>query len=388
MAKVYVAVGDLGTELRASADAACGDVLFSEPVYAFACENEDDEDCLPSIVQIAMDALLKFPVTEGAGRTFHHLTTGAADDDDVLKTSLFSWGAERILLKLASVNLLRSTTKDEVLLAIRRVAVNAFTVKSLVETEIDLEDEDLDVEQCIMQIGMEEERGIGVYILASAANHSCAPNAFVTFDDDNEITFRAINSIQAHQAVTISYGPVAGIDGNVHHRREEILDSHCFVCECTSCVTETTAMADLSISSADDYEALEFIEGTILGGDFTAAEALEKSEAIPLNILRSSMFGKAMADISIQLIGQDLDAACRFRKLASQSLELRCPEHHITFSYEILRLCLLQMRCGKRNDPKEIERARVILRRYFGTDYTYKRTLDALHRNATLNQHQ
>lgn len=387
MTKVYVAVGDLGAELRASADVACGEILFREPVYAFACEDEDDEESLPSIVQVAMDALLAFPETDVAGRTFHQLTATAADVDDAQKTSLFAWGAEQIMLKLASMDFPRTVTKDEVIQVIRRVAVNSFTVKSLIETEIDLDDEELDLEQCIMQIGMEEPRGIGVYILASAANHSCEPNAFVTFDENNEITFRAINSIQAHQAVTISYGPVVGIDGNVHRRREEILDSHCFVCECPSCVTEATSIITLS-SSADDYEALEFIDRILLGEAFTAAEALEKSETVPNTTLRSSMFGKAMTDTSMQLIAHDLETAFRFQKLALQSLELRCPECHITIAYEILRLCLLQMRDGERNDQNEIDRARVILRRYYGTDYAYKRTLDAFLRNATLTRYQ
>ena len=180
---------------------------------------------------------------------------------------------------------------------------------------------------------------------------------------------------------------IVGIDGNVHRRREEILDSHCFVCECPSCVTEATSIITLS-SSADDYEALEFIDRILLGEAFTAAEALEKSETVPNTTLRSSMFGKAMTDTSMQLIAHDLETAFRFQKLALQSLELRCPECHITIAYEILRLCLLQMRDGERNDQNEIDRARVILRRYYGTDYAYKRTLDAFLRNATLTRYQ
>jgi hypothetical protein len=382
MDKVYVAEGELGTELRASIDVACGDVLFREPVYAFACEDDDDDESLPAIVQLAMNALLAPTETDVAERTFHHLITTAADGDDVEKTALFAWGAQQISLKLAGMDLSRTFTKDEVIQAIRRVSLNAFTVKSLVEIEIDLENENLDITKCFIQIGMEEPRGIGVYVLASAANHSCAPNAFATFDDKNEITFRAIRSIQAHQAVTISYGPVVGVDGNVHCRREEILDSHFFVCECYSCFTETASTAALSCS-AHDYEALEFINSTIIGGVFTAGEALKQSEAMPSSVLRSSMFGKAMADTSTQLIEEDLEAALGFQKLALLSLELRSPDHHITIAYEILRRCLLQIWDGERSDPKEIERARVILHRYYGADYVYKRTLDAFSRNAS-----
>ncbi|KAI2498058.1 methyltransferase [Fragilaria crotonensis] len=282
MDKVYVAVGDLGTELRASADVACGDVLFREPVYAFACEDDDDEESLPAMVQVAMNALLLAPPDmDVAERTFHHLIATATEVDDVQKTALFAWGAEQISSRLMGIDLSRTITQIEVIQAIRRVALNAFTVKSLIETEIDLENENLDLAMCITQIGLEEPRGIGVYILASAANHSCAPNAFVTFGENNEITFRAIQSIQAHQAITISYGPVVGVDGNVHRRREEILDSHCFVCECTSCFTETASTTTL-VCSADDYEALEFIDSTIIGRNFTAGEALKQSKPSPL----------------------------------------------------------------------------------------------------------
>ena len=383
--KVYTALGDIGTELRAAVDISPGDVLFREPAFAFACEDEDDDDSLPAIVQVAMNAL-EVEDNATSSRTFKDLTATAEDNDDAQKNALFAWGAEQILSKLTNQDLVMKTSKDDVVEAIRRVALNTFTVKSLIETEIAFEDalenDDLDLVHCVIEIGAEDPRGVGLYILASAANHSCAPNTFVTFDSNNEITFRATKSIKAHEAITISYGPVVGVDGNVHQRREEILESHCFHCQCAACVAETTAIA-ATTNSADDFEAMEFIENVIVGGNFTASEALQKAMNAPENIVQSSMFGKAMADTSIQSIGFDVEIAIGFQKLALKSLELRCPTDHVAIAYDILRVCLLRVCDGEKNDRKEIERARGILSQYYGEEYAYKQTLDAFSRNSS-----
>jgi hypothetical protein len=378
--KVYTAVGDIGTELRAKVDVFPGDVLFREPAFAFGCEDEDDDDSLPAIVQVAMNAL-EAEEDATSGRTFKHLTSDDDNDDDAQKNALFAWGADQILSRLTNHDLVMKTSKDDVVKAIRRVALNTFTVKSLMETEIALDDDDLDLVQCMMQIGTEDARGVGLYILASAANHSCAPNTFVTFDSNNEITFRATKPIKAHEAVTISYGPVVGVDGNVHQRREEILSSHCFHCQCASCVVETTT--NMTTDSADDFEAMEFIEDVIVGGNYGASEALTKSMNAPENIAQSSMFGKAMTDTSIQSIAFDVVFALGFQKLALKSLELRCPRDHVAIAYEILRVCLLCVYDGEKNDGKEIERARRILSQHYGEDYAYKKTLDAFSRNSS-----
>jgi hypothetical protein len=234
--KVYTcALGDIGTDLRATVDVSLGEFLFREPAFAFACENEDDDDSLPAIVQVAMNALEAEENATSDTRTFKHLMATADDNnDDAQKNALFAWGAEQILsrLRLTKQDLAMKTSKDDVVEAIRRVALNTFTVKSLIETEIALEDDEFDLAHCVLQIGTEDARGVGLYILASAANHSCEPNTFVTFDANNEIMFRATKAIKAHEAVTISYGPVVGVDGNVHQRRQELLESHSLSMRC------------------------------------------------------------------------------------------------------------------------------------------------------------
>jgi len=422
--KVYTALGDIGTELRAAVDVSPGEILFRESAFAFACENEEDDDSLPAIVQVAMNALLRENEENNnnnnnsmsgtrictdedeqtSKRHFKHLTA-TAENDDAQKNALFAWGAEQILSRLRSLvqtnqDLAMKTimSKDDVVSAIRRVALNTFTVKSLIEADLNLalendSDNDelsFDLAHSMMQIGAEDARGIGLYILASAANHSCAPNTFVTFDNDNEITFRATKSIQAQEEITISYGPVVGVgmEGNFQQRREELLESHCFHCQCAACVTEETTWTTSSTSSADDFEAMQFIEHVIVEGSFTASEALQKSMDAPENIVRTSMFGKAMTDTAVQAsIAFDVEIALGFQKLALKSLELRCPKDHIAIAYEILRVCLLLV-CnvdggGVNVNGKEIERARGILSRHYGEEYAYKQTLDKFSRNSS-----
>lgn len=58
--KVYVASGDLGTELRARAALEPGELVFTETAYCFGRQNDDTDDAaLPSIVQAALEALQK-----------------------------------------------------------------------------------------------------------------------------------------------------------------------------------------------------------------------------------------------------------------------------------------------------------------------------------------
>ena len=376
---VYVTKGSIGMELRASEDINAGDILFREAAYAFACEDENDVDSLPAIVQVAMNALERESF-DGSSRTFEQLSSISEDGYTVPNESLFEWGAEQILSRLSHKALVHTTSKVKIVEAIRRVTLNSFTVKSLVETEIDLVDDDLDLVQCVMQIGSEYSRGVGLYLLGSAANHSCTPNTFVTFDDDNAITFRATKSIRKHESVTISYGPVVGVDGNMHERRKDILESHHFHCKCSACESEATAPMAMYTSSADDFEAMEFIDNVIIGGNFTARGALEKSEHVPANIFKSTIFGKAMSDTSLQTIALDLEVAIGFQNLALQSLELRCPKDHLVIAFEILRGCLLRIMDGEKTDRNEIERAQEILRRHFGGDFAYKQTLNAFYR--------
>jgi hypothetical protein len=424
--KVYAAVGVIATELRAKVDISPGDVLLHESAFAFAREDDDDDDdddddVLPSIVQLAMNALVKAEREENenvsstttttttsscGSRQWKHLMADHNDDcdteDDAKKNALFSWGAQQIRSTLTKTNpALAMKIKDEdALEAIRRVSLNAFAVKGKRIDPLSGRkgvQEDFDLVRAVIQIGEgTPSAGNGLYLLASAANHSCTPNTYVTFDDanNNNITFRATAFIKAHEAVTVSYGPVAGVDGNVHERRCEILASrtHTFVCQCVACLAEEEAIARTTATANDsDAEATDFIESYITSGNCTAEVALFQSKCAPDNIVRSRLFGKAMSDTSIQSIAYDVEIALGFQKLALASLELRCAaapmrEDTIAIAYEIVTLCLVHMFTSESGSEeqdtsgihvgKDVERARGVLSRYYGEDYPYKQILD------------
>jgi hypothetical protein len=427
--KVYVALGTIATELRAKFDISPGDLLLYEPAFAFAREDDDDDDddALPSIVQVAMNALEKAEreenekvpstatTTSGCGsRQWKHLMVRDDDDDtdDAQKNALFAWGAQQIRSRLTKTNLALAMKMkdDDAVEAIRRVSLNAFAVKG---KRIDpligrrkgvhhldnlIFQDDFDLVHAVMQIGEgTSSAGNGVYLLASAANHSCAPNSYVTFDDaNNNIMFRATAFIKAHDAVTISYGPVVCVDGNVHERRSEILASrtHTFVCQCVACLAEEEAMARTTATANDsDAEAMNFIESYITSGKCTAEVALFQSKCATDNIVQSRIFGKAMSDTSIQSIEYDVEIALGFQKLALASLKLRCAaapmrEDTIAIACEIVTLCLLRLFIRDSDSAEQdttsimqvsndVERAKTILSRYYGEDYPYKEILDS-----------
>merc|ERR1712238_199813 len=377
-------------------------------------DSNNNDTTNPSII----NSIPKKKNHQSKRRCFHHLTAIAENDNrnknnscnsDVQRNALFSWGAEQIISKRrlqspsqsqsqSQLQLQRQTrrtknnqyqdqnnhhhlTKDNIVNAVRRVTLNSFTVKGLIEAELKFvldddndvsesdhkkkkkneeeEDDDDDEDhkelcyqdsltRSMMQIGKEDERGIGLYILASATNHSCAPNTFVTFDNHHNheiITFRAIKSIKVHEEITISYGPtVIGTDSDerndVQQRRKELFESHCFHCRCAPCIAEEkeeeeskvetelepTTRTGSSSSTPYELEAMEFIENVIVGGYCTASDALQKSKNAPDNIVQTHIFRKAMIDTSIlqASIALDVELALGFQQLALQSIELRC----------------------------------------------------------------
>jgi hypothetical protein len=107
--------------------------------------------------------------------------------------------------------------------------------------------------------------------------------------------FQATELIESEEAVTISYGPVVGVDGNVLARCSEILASrtHGFVYKCAAALAEI--LRTTTRASDDNSEAMDSIESYITSGWLAAEEAL---------IEQSKMFGKAMSDMSIQSIAQ------------------------------------------------------------------------------------
>ena len=477
--RVYVTEGRMGAELRANVNIAAGELLLTEAAYCFASHHDaDDEDdaSLPSIVQAALEALQK-DTEEGKAvedrangmadaktstksettRKWKDLMTSedqptdkeesSEDSERQQKAALFDWGAQRIMNRLAVSSCerkLNSIAKQDALEAIQRVSLNAFTVKPMMHHDdttswtANTITSDEDLQQAIMSIGTNgsETMGDAVFLLASAANHSCRPNAHVTFhqqqqqapaaaslsnnnnnailtSEDITISIRAIAPIPKHEAVTISYGPLVGVDGAVRDRRAAIRTSgtQSFECRCTACLDEEQQPINGDCSDRD-AAALLFIDSYITGGQTTAEEALAASQRLLHDDAASSSrhFGKAMSDTSLQTIPYDVGMAVEFQKLALQSLELRChpsiagmypmttkeqprDDDPLAMAYELIKLSLLQLFSEEEEEgdgnttehkdqiiQRDVIQARRILHRYFGdANYPYRQLLDSIH---------
>lgn len=78
--------------------------------------------------------------------------------------------------------------------------------------------------------------GSAVYAQASMFNHSCAPNAFATFDGPR-ITIRCSEEITEGDEINISYGPLATRHTTID-RQNELAEKYRFQCNCRACLQE------------------------------------------------------------------------------------------------------------------------------------------------------
>ncbi|KAI8582639.1 hypothetical protein K450DRAFT_226245 [Umbelopsis ramanniana AG] len=76
--------------------------------------------------------------------------------------------------------------------------------------------------------------GSAVYAQTSMFNHSCAPNAYVTFDGPR-ITVRCSETVLKGKEINISYGPVATRHSTLD-RQKELTEKYCFLCNCHACL--------------------------------------------------------------------------------------------------------------------------------------------------------
>ena len=82
------------------------------------------------------------------------------------------------------------------------------------------------------------ERGTGLYLLASYINHSCIPNAHRQFFNEVMVT-RATQSIKAGEEITISYCRYAS-----YEERDKALKKWFDSCDCQLCVEDRLAGPD------------------------------------------------------------------------------------------------------------------------------------------------
>lgn len=82
--------------------------------------------------------------------------------------------------------------------------------------------------------------GAALYRLQSACNHSCDPNAEVTFPNNNDtLVLVATRDIEAGEEICISYLEECQRDRSRHSRRKQLMENYVFECECDKCEAQT-----------------------------------------------------------------------------------------------------------------------------------------------------
>ncbi|KAM9329055.1 protein-lysine N-trimethyltransferase SMYD5 [Gastrophryne carolinensis] len=81
--------------------------------------------------------------------------------------------------------------------------------------------------------------GSGLYLLQSCCNHSCVPNAEVSFPDNNFLLhLTAVEDIQPGEEICISYLDCCQRDRSRHTRHKILRENYLFVCSCPKCLSQ------------------------------------------------------------------------------------------------------------------------------------------------------
>ncbi|XP_032674612.1 SET and MYND domain-containing protein 5 [Odontomachus brunneus] len=82
--------------------------------------------------------------------------------------------------------------------------------------------------------------GSGLYILQSAVNHSCVPNAIVEFPySNNTLVLKAIRDIQPEEEICTSYLEECELERSRYSRQKALSSLYLFVCRCDKCQSQT-----------------------------------------------------------------------------------------------------------------------------------------------------
>lgn len=78
--------------------------------------------------------------------------------------------------------------------------------------------------------------GSGLYLTQSKINHSCSPNAEITFPNGNHVVeIVAIRDIRANEEICISYLDVCQLTRSRYSRQKYLKENYIFKCECQKC---------------------------------------------------------------------------------------------------------------------------------------------------------
>lgn len=92
--------------------------------------------------------------------------------------------------------------------------------------------------------------GSGLYQLQSACNHSCSPNAEITFPHgDHTLAMVALDDIDAEQEINIGYLSCCELERGRHSRQKALRENYLFHCSCEKCTLQAD---DESVTSEDN----------------------------------------------------------------------------------------------------------------------------------------
>ncbi|XP_012283489.1 SET and MYND domain-containing protein 5 [Orussus abietinus] len=92
--------------------------------------------------------------------------------------------------------------------------------------------------------------GSGLYVLQSAINHSCVPNAIIEFPYSNStLVLKAMRDIQPDEEICITYLHTCSLERSRHFRQKALSSYYLFVCRCDKCLKQAD---DPDVTSSDD----------------------------------------------------------------------------------------------------------------------------------------
>jgi len=97
--------------------------------------------------------------------------------------------------------------------------------------------------------------GSGLYSLQSAINHSCIPNAEVTFPHNNfTVVVKALSDIKEGTEICISYLDECMLERSRHSRHKMLRENYLFSCSCEKCHSEVDELDETSEEDEEDDE--------------------------------------------------------------------------------------------------------------------------------------
>ncbi|KAF1393002.1 hypothetical protein PFLUV_G00033880 [Perca fluviatilis] len=204
--------------------------------------------------------------------------------------------------------------------------------------------------------------GSAVFPDVALMNHSCSPNVIVTYKG-TVAEVRAVQEINPGDEIFNSY---IDLLYPTEDRKERLLDSYFFTCQCTECTTRSKDKAKMEIrklSSPPEPEETELLEICEL--------SQEKMGAIfaDTNVYMLHMMYQAMG---VCLYMQDWDGAMSYGEKIIQPYSVHYPAYSLNVASMYLKLGRLYLGLEKKTQGvKALKKAVAIMEVAHGKDHNY-----------------